>query len=83
VAPAAVARDDVVQRQVAGADAAVLAGMVIANENLAPRQPHARPWALDHVHEPNDRWTLEKPVRRTNGMIGVLENLCLAAVHQD
>ena len=40
VAAAAVPRYDVIQRQVARANAAVLARVVIANEDLAARQPH-------------------------------------------
>ena len=48
VAAAAMARHDVVERQVVGLPAAVLAGVAVAGEDLAPRQLHPRSRAADH-----------------------------------
>src|SRR5256885_12846087 len=42
---------DMVQRQVACPQAAVLACVVIADEDLAAREPHTSPRPLDHVHQ--------------------------------
>src|SRR5258707_4323176 len=83
VAAAAMARDDMVQSEIAGADAAVLAGVMIANEDLAAGEPHARSRPFDHVHQPNDRWPREEPIGGADGDFGVFEHLSLAAVHQD
>ena len=54
VAAAAMARDDVVERQVVRLAAAVLAGVPVAGEDLAPRQLDPRPRPLDLVLEPDD-----------------------------
>src|SRR5581483_81630 len=76
-------RHHVVQRQVARSHAAVLTRVVVANENFAARQPYARPRSLDHVNEPNHRRSREEPIRCADGMVRVLEDFRLAAVHQN
>src|SRR5438132_11320608 len=50
-----VPRDHVVEREVVAALAAVLAGVVVANEDFLARHLEDRPGALDVVREPNDR----------------------------
>jgi hypothetical protein len=82
VATAAVARKDVIQRQVACADAAVLADVAIANEDFAPREAHAWSRPLDHVDQPDDGWPGKQAAWCADWDLSVFENLCLAAVHQ-
>src|SRR5258708_7674900 len=81
VSATAVARDDVVQGEIAGTNTAVLAGLVIADEDLAARQAHARTGPLDHVDQPNNGWSWKQTIRRSNRDFGVFEHLRLAAIH--
>jgi hypothetical protein len=55
---------------------------MIADEDLAPREPHPRPRSLDHVHQPNDRRPRKEPIRGPDRDLGVFQNFCLAAVYQ-
>src|SRR5690606_7490746 len=54
VRPATRPRDDVVDRQVIGLDATVLAGEVVANKHLTTCELDPRPWPLDDVDQPGD-----------------------------
>src|SRR6188508_2291923 len=55
VCAAAMPRNDVIERQVVRLDAAVLAGVLVANEDFASAQTDARTGTLDSVLESNDR----------------------------
>src|SRR5689334_18289866 len=59
VGAATVARDHMVEGQVMRLGAAVLAGVLVADEDLASRQAHARAGTLDPVVEANDRRCVE------------------------
>ena len=50
------ARHDVVERELGGALAAVLAEVLVAGEDLASREPHARSRPPDAVLQLDDRW---------------------------
>src|SRR5450756_1495732 len=56
-----VARDHVVYGQLSGLRPAVLAGVVIAVEDLPPGQLSPGPWSLDQVDEPDHRGLREYP----------------------
>src|ERR1051326_2284536 len=79
VPAAAVPRRYVIQRQVPRPHPTVLTRMVVADEDLASREPHPRPRPLDHIDQPNDRRPWKKPTRRSDRALGVLETLWLAA----
>ena len=77
---AAMARDDVVERQVVRLRAAVLAGVLVTDEDLAPRQPDPRPGALDVVLQPDDATARGRPRGRgPDVVVVVLDHLCLLA----
>ena len=82
VAAAAVARDDVVEGQVVGLAAAVLAGVAVAREDLAPGQLDPRPRPPDLVLEPDDGRRAELGPRRPDDLVVVLDHLGLLAEHE-
>src|SRR5687768_6556558 len=69
VAAAAVARQDMIERQVVRAGAAVLAEMPVAQEDLAPGQLHARSRPADLVLEPDHRRRAIRPARRADLLV--------------
>ena len=73
---------DVVERQVVGLAAAVLAGVPVAAEDLAPGQLDPRPRAADLVLEPDDRGRLVDGADRADLGVVVLDDLRLGAEHQ-
>ena len=66
-----------VDRQIAAANATVLAGVVIANENFPTRQLHTWPGPPDHVDEPNHRRGKEFALRGHDWNSIELKHLCL------
>src|SRR5450759_6015119 len=76
------ARHDVVQSQVAGLAAAVLAGVAVSNEDFPPRQPNARPGPPYLVLEADDRRRAIVLARRPDHLVVVLENFGPQPEHQ-
>jgi hypothetical protein len=60
VHPAQVTRQDVVDGQVVYFPSTVLAGIIVAAENLAPGQFDSRARAMNHILEADDGWTWER-----------------------
>lgn len=83
VRTAAGTRHDMVDRQVMGAYAAVLAGVVIAEKDLAAAEFHAHRGTLDQAQEADDRRRGEAPVCRGHLMLVGLQDLCLAGEPED
>src|SRR5579884_1392389 len=83
VRPAAVARDEMVERQLLGLRPTVLASEVVAEKDLAAGQPHARPRPLDQRYQPDDRRPGQRPRRRADQPRPVLEDFGFAAIDQD
>jgi hypothetical protein len=77
VTAAAMPRHDVVEGHVVGLPAAVLAGMPVAGEHLAPGQLDARPRPLDQVLEADDRGRAIFGPRRPNHLVVVLDHFGL------
>ena len=68
--PAApVAGHDVVDRQVMGLGAAVLAGVAVAGEDLAAAELHARPRPFHEVDEADDRRSVERAGRGVDDLV--------------
>ena len=82
VAAAAVARHDVVEGQVVRLAAAVLAGVPVAREDLAPRQLDARPRPADQVLEADDGGRAVLGPHRPDHLVVVLDHFGLLAEHQ-
>src|SRR3954452_11907933 len=78
VCTAARTRMNVVKREVARTPAAVLAGVIVANEDLLARQLHLRSGALDHVDEADDGGRRKLAGRAAQREIVLLEYLGLA-----
>ena len=82
VAAAAVAREHVVEGEVVRLPAAVLAGVAVAAEDLAPGELDARPRPADVVLEPDDRrGAVDLPDRADLGVV-VLDDLGLGPEHE-
>jgi len=65
--PAPVTRDDMIQSELAGAPTAILAGKMVAFEDLEPGQfPAGVRGALNHIGQPDYRGDHEVPVNRTD-----------------
>ena len=64
--PTHVARNDMIDRQVALALAAILAGIIVAPEKFAARELDTRTWPMDLRFQPNDRWTREQFCNRAD-----------------
>jgi hypothetical protein len=79
VAAAAVARHDVVERQVVGRSTAVLARMAVAGEHLAASQLDARPGPADLVLQPDDTRGAELRPRRPDHLVVVFDHFGLLA----
>ena len=73
------ARHDVVEREPGDVPAAVLARVAVADEDLASREPDARPRSLDAVLEPDDRGGAQHRARRPDLGVVVLDDLGLLA----
>src|SRR5205814_867588 len=83
VAAAAMLWHHVIQREVLGADPAVLAGMTIPQEDLTPRQPNPGPRTFDQVVQANHGGDVPGAGgRMQNGAVD-LEDLGLATVNQN
>ncbi len=82
VAATAMARHDVVEGQVVALAAAVLAGVPVPGEDLAPAQldPRARP--PDEVLEADDRGRAVLRPRRPDHLVVVLDHFGLVAEHE-
>ena len=82
VGATAVARHHVVERQVVGLAAAVLAGVPVAREDLATAELHARPRPADEVLETDHGGRAELRPRRPNHLVVVLDHLGLLTEQQ-
>ena len=76
------AGDDVVQRQVVRLPAAVLAGMPIAGEDLAPAELDPGAGAPDLVLEPDHRRCVVLGAGRPDHLVVVLDDLGLLTEHE-
>src|SRR5947209_16121339 len=79
VLTAAVARYNVVEREIVGLDPAVLTRVVVAHEDLFTRKLGHRMGSLDQVQETNDRWAPVRRTRRPQLMAVELDDLGLSA----
>ena len=79
VRAAAVTRNDVVQGQIVRLRAAVLARVLVAEEDLAPAESHPRARPLYAVLQPNDRRRPKDLRGRADVVMVVLDDLCLLA----
>src|SRR4051812_15657017 len=77
------ARNDVIDRQISALLAAILAGVIVANEDFAPGQFDARSWTLDEIDEANHSRRFELSRRRADHRVVNLENLCFAVDDED
>ena len=77
------ARDYVVQRQVARAHAAVLAGIIVADEDLFAAQAGAWVGPPDQVLQADDRGAVYRQRGRVDDLVVKLQNLGLSAQHQN
>src|ERR1035437_7879162 len=82
VGAAAVARHDVIEGEVAGLAAAVLAGIAIAAENLSARQLDPRPRLTDLVLEADHGGRAVIRPRRPDQLMVVFEHFCSLPEHQ-
>jgi len=80
---AAMARNYVVDRQFFSLFAAVLTSVVVAHEQLAPRQFGNRVHPFDHVKQANDGRTGVFPGRRVQHQRAELDDFRLAVSYQD
>src|SRR4051812_1718013 len=71
------ARYDMVERQVGGLRSAVLAGVLVADEDLAPAEPDARSRSLDPMLKPDDARRPEDGRGRSDVVVVVLDDLGL------
>lgn len=76
-------RYDVVDGQIMGTDTAVLAGVVVAEEDLATTEFDTHRGALDQAQEPDDRRCGEAPLCRSNLLLIGLQDFCLAGKPQN
>ena len=76
------ARNDVVEGQVVGLAAAVLAGMPVAREDLAAGQLDPRSRAADQVLEADDGGRAVFGPRRPDHLVVVLDHFGLLAEHE-
>ena len=82
VRTAAVAWEDVVQRQVTCLLAAVLAGEAVAQEDIAARQSALRPRSANEVDKADDRRDLKERRRTVEVTATVLDDLGFTAIDQ-
>jgi len=75
-----VPRDDVVQRQVLGRRATVLARVAVAHEDLASGEPDLRARSLDHIDQTNYRGQTKGSRGTAHGIEAVFEYLGLATI---
>jgi hypothetical protein len=67
-----------VQGEIAASLAAILAGVIIPDEDFLAGEFHLGPGSLDHVNEANYRWGRVFRTGRTQGKIVFLEDFGLA-----
>jgi hypothetical protein len=72
----------VVERQVSRLLAAVLAGVAIAQEDVAAGEPSLRSWSADQIDEADDGWDLEKRGGAVEVTAAVFDDLRFTAVDQ-
>jgi len=72
-----------VNGQIVGMDATVLAGVVIASEDLPPAQFNPWPWPVHYVFQTDDRGAGVRSTRRVDEPPSVLDDLRLAAQDHD
>src|SRR6185369_11008939 len=82
VPAAAMAGHDVIERQVVALAPAVLAGVAVTGEDLAPAELDPRPGPADLVLEPDDRRRVIFGTRRVDDLVVVLDDLGLLAEHE-
>ena len=75
VLAAAVSRHDVIQREVVTSLAAVLAGVVVALEDLLARELHDRTRSLDVIDEADDRWRVQVEALARNDVTVLLDHV--------
>src|SRR5688500_8181920 len=79
----AVPRHHVVERQLLGLRAAVLAGVVVAQKDLAPREPDAGARTLHELYQADHRRARDRKRGRADGASTVLQDLSLPTVEED
>jgi hypothetical protein len=77
------AGDDVVQGQLLGALATVLAREAITQEDISPREAAIEVWPSHQTKEADNRWHRHHHARGAKGAPTVLHQLGLAAVQED
>jgi len=82
VAATSVSRDDVIQREVLHLVAAVLAGVPVTDEHLAPGELHSRAGSADVVLQPDDGGRAEDLPRRSHLLVVELDHFRLLAEHE-
>jgi hypothetical protein len=72
----------VVQRKVAQASSAILAGVVVPDKNLAPAQ--ARSWSgtLDEMRESDNRWAVNREGGGVDYLVVQFKHFGLAVQHK-
>jgi hypothetical protein len=83
VLAAPIAREDVVQGEVSRLASAVLAGVAVAQEDVAAAEASAGARSSDYVDEANNRGDLKNEGGATKVASPVLQHLGLASAHQD
>src|SRR5438309_366044 len=78
VLPALRTWGDVVKGEVAGAETAVLAGVVVSEEHFAASERYTAVWSTHHVLEADNRWAPHRSGRRVEPLVAHLEHLGLA-----
>ena len=72
-----------VEGEIAGMHAAILAGVIIAQEDFAPRQLGAWMRAADHVGQPDHRRGMDVVHRGVNDRVVQLQHFRLPVKHKD
>jgi hypothetical protein len=83
VLAAAIAGEDVVEGEVTRAASAVLAGVAVAQEDIAAAEASAGPRSSDYVDETDNGGDLKNEGGATQVAPPVLQHLGFASVHQD
>ena len=82
VAAALPSGDDVIEGQGAHLAAAILAGVLVAPQNLALRQGDSRPWSPNHVAQFDDGRDFKFPCGTTNGPATIDDDLSFTGKYQ-
>ena len=80
--PAHVARNDMIDRQIALALAAILAGIIVTPKEFSARKFDTRTWSMNLRFKPNDRWTRNQFCNRADVSASVSDHASLPCKDQ-